>query len=657
MDATASGHIAAGIRYRNRIRWVLLPNSGELKEILEKFFLNQKIREIPRWTAVATHPLNRGIFALTRWGQDRAGGIWYQPPTFLEPQVLPEIFRFLERVDQDISRGAKRRQIAYASALELAKLILKMENFEETLMHIAAQATLLLQAERCSLFLVNESRSAMDTYMCVRRVGSQEVERDPWVNISVPRGRGIVWRAIEENMPLVVDNVREHPDFYAEADLQTGYVTRNLLAIPLFYEPGSAVGVMEVLNKIRGSFTREDMEMATIFAAMAAPIVRLAQMYQELRTSQAQLEMANRLLEAQLQANEAELKKLQVQLELQKKRSTRVSRYHRLVGQSPAMKKVYELIDHVSHTDLPVLIIGESGTGKELVARSIHEASPRANARFIAVNCAAIPETLMERELFGAERGAFTGAVQTHKGLFEAADGGTLFLDEISEMPLSMQAKLLRVIEDREVRRLGSTKSIKVDVRIIAATNKDLKEYVEAGKFREDLFYRLNVFRIDLPPLRERKEDIPILIDHFLRQLVDELNLPEVYVDPEVIRLMMVYEWPGNVRQLENEIRRMAALGRGRITPEYLSIEILNQARPSPGTPGVTHRWGLVFHRDDDFHIERVEAELIRLVLERTRWNKAKAARLLGVSRRTLYDKMAKYGIVRNPSSDVTRTH
>ncbi len=645
MDLSVSENLCAGIRHRTRFRWILRPENRDLKEQLEAFAHQHTLRQIPRWPAVATYPVDKGICTLTRWDNLRAGMIWYRPPSYFDPQVLPELFRFLERIEQDLSRGSKRRQVAYATALDLARLILKMENFEDTLLHIASQATILLQAERCSLFLVNETHSAMDTYMCVRRVGPQEVERDPWVNISVPKGRGIVWRAIAENMPLAVDNVREHPDFYAEADLQTGYVTRNLLAIPLYYEPGSPVGVMELLNKTRGPFNQEDIEMATIFAAMAAPIVRLAQMYQELKTSQAQLEMANRLLEAQLQANEAELKKLQVQLELQKKRSTRVVRFHRLVGQSPPMKRVYELIDHVRSTDLPVLIIGESGTGKELVARSIHEASHRANARFIAVNCAAIPETLMERELFGAERGAFTGAVQTHKGLFEAANGGTLFLDEISEMPLSMQAKLLRVIEDREVRRLGSTQNIKVNVRIIAATNRDLKEFVEAGRFREDLFYRLNVFRIDLPPLRDRKEDIPILVDHFLRQLVDELNLPEVYVDPEVIRLMMAYHWPGNVRQLENEIRRMATLGRGRLTPEFLSIEILNATRSTAPSPKVAPKWGIPFHSDDDFNIERVEAEAIRLALERCNWNKARAARLLGISRRTLYDKMEKYDI------------
>ncbi len=238
--------------------------------------------------------------------------------------------------------------------------------------------------------------------------------------------------------------------------------------------------------------------------------------------------------------------------------------FHNIVGRSAVMQKVFYIIEKVAPSKSTVLITGESGTGKELIAKAIHYNSPRFDKPFVSVNCGALPETLLESELFGHEKGAFTGAIQQRKGRFELAHGGTLFLDEISEMPLHLQVKLLRVLQEMEFERVGGSQTIKVDVRVIAATNRELKTEVEAGRFRADLFYRLNVVNIHVPPLRERKEDIPLLINHFIEKYSKEMGISEkVRIDKEALKLLMEYHWPGNVRELENVIERALLLCSG----------------------------------------------------------------------------------------------
>ena len=298
-------------------------------------------------------------------------------------------------------------------------------------------------------------------------------------------------------------------------------------------------------------------------------------------------------------------------------------------GRSPAMRKVLELIDKVAPTDATVLVLGESGTGKELVARRIHHTSPRRDKPLVAVHCATFPENLLESELFGYERGAFTGANRRKVGHFEYADGGTIFLDEVGELPASVQAKLLRFLQERQFTRLGGVEPVRVDVRVIAATNRDLEREVREGRFREDLFYRLNVFPIELPPLRERREDIPLLVEHFLRQR----NRPPDVISPEAMEALLAYDWPGNVRELENVIERALILaGEGRITPDLLPF-----GRPKAGAK--------VELPDEGVNLEEVERELITQALEKAGWNKAKAAKLLGITRRRLYSRMEALGI------------
>lgn len=304
----------------------------------------------------------------------------------------------------------------------------------------------------------------------------------------------------------------------------------------------------------------------------------------------------------------------------------------KILAHSEKMKKVLEMVDRVAPTRSTVLLQGESGTGKELLAHRIHELSPRRNQPFLAVHCAALPETLLESELFGHEKGAFTGAHERKIGRFERVNGGTLFLDEVSEIPPEMQVKLLRVLQEGEFERVGGTKTLKVDVRLICATNKELNQEVRAGRFREDLFYRINVILISAPPLRERKKDIRPLAEHFV-SLLGQANHKKIEaVDEAVFQCLEAYPWPGNVRELKNAIERMVVLSQEpRLTSKNLPEDLKNQELPLPNL-GTSN-------------LEEMEKELIRLKLGESRGNKSLAARRLGISRRTLYRKIQEYGL------------
>ena len=308
-----------------------------------------------------------------------------------------------------------------------------------------------------------------------------------------------------------------------------------------------------------------------------------------------------------------------------------------MVGTGPAMREVFERIRKVAPTDTTVLILGESGTGKELVARAVHEQSPRTDAPIIAVNCASIPETLLESELFGHEKGAFTGAHHTRSGLVEAADGGTLFLDEIGELPLPAQARLLRVLQEGEVRRVGATTSRKVNVRLIAATHRNLRQMCREGRFREDLYFRLRVLEIQLPPLRERGEDLPALADFLLAKTCRRLNRPPLSFDPRASRAISLHDWPGNVRELENAVERAVILcDGGTITPELLAIEepVLSEAASR--------------ELEGDVTSVTLEEYFRKFVLEHQhQLSETELARRLGISRKALWEKRQRLGIPR----------
>jgi len=309
-----------------------------------------------------------------------------------------------------------------------------------------------------------------------------------------------------------------------------------------------------------------------------------------------------------------------------------------LVGRSGVMRGLMHLLETVAATSSTVLITGETGTGKELAARAIHHNSPRRTNRFVAINCSAIPETLLEAELFGHVRGAFTGAVGNRQGRLEQAHKGTLFLDEVGTMSPALQAKLLRVLQEREFERVGDSHTIKIDVRVIAATHSDLMKMVADGTFREDLFYRLNVIPVQLPPLRDRREDIPLLVQHFLQKLGPESGRPSVTISQEALRRLMAYPWPGNVRQLENAVERALAFSHGRNQIDLQDLAPDIQAQPAAADS--SEMWFPDDGVDFESYIEGVELSLIKRSLERTQGNKRQAAKLLNLKRTTLIEKL-----------------
>jgi two-component system, NtrC family, nitrogen regulation response regulator GlnG len=333
-----------------------------------------------------------------------------------------------------------------------------------------------------------------------------------------------------------------------------------------------------------------------------------------------------------------------------------VREFSALIGRHPRMQDVYKTIGRIAGTDVTVLLRGESGTGKELVARAIHHYSRRAGRPFVAVSCAAIPGTLLESEMFGHERGAFTDAKERRLGKFELAHGGTLYLDEIGDMPLELQTKLLRALQERTIERLGGHESIRIDVRVLAATNRDLETFMREGKFREDLYYRLNVVTLNLPPLRERRRDIPLLVEHFLAKYATELG--ECGVAPEALDRLVGHDWPGNVRELENVVQRaMVMASSGVILPEHLPIGPVSAAASvavDASLEEIIERKliecvrGLREHASAnlyDLMIGLVEKPLLRAVLRETGGNQVRAAQILGINRNTLRKKLTEHGI------------
>lgn len=319
-----------------------------------------------------------------------------------------------------------------------------------------------------------------------------------------------------------------------------------------------------------------------------------------------------------------------------------------MVGKNKKMQAIYSLIEKVAPTSTSVLITGESGTGKELVARAIHYNSPREKGPFISLNCAGLPETLLESELFGHEKGAFTGAIALRRGRFELADTGSIFLDEVAEMAMPLQAKLLRVLQERAFERVGGSQTLHVDVRVIAATNKDLKEEVEKGNFREDLYYRLNVLHIHLPPLRERTDDIPMLAAHFVAKYAKELNKPALEIAPETVRFLTTLPWEGNIRELENTIERGAILcASNLILPEDVEPETLSRSDSMPWLDGFDVEKVFPANIALSDLLDGIEKKMVLSALERTEYVQTRAADALGITKSLLQYKMKKHGILK----------
>jgi Nif-specific regulatory protein len=476
---------------------------------------------------------------------------------------------------------------------------------------IAREATHLLDCDRASIFLLDRDRRELWSKVAL---GSDELLR-------FDARLGIAGEAVTHGRIVNVPDAYHDSRFYNAIDDQTGYRTRNVLAVPLRNHEAGILGAFEVLNKRAGSFTRRDEETLESLAAHAATAIETAQLIADLRRGQDRLADENAGLRREVES---------------------LYSTHGIVGSGPKIQNVVRLIERIRDSAVNVLITGESGTGKEMAAKAVHYTSPRARKPFVALNCAALPETLVESELFGIERGVATG-VNPREGQFQKANGGTLFLDEIGDLSLAAQAKILRVLQERVVERVGGRTALPVDVRLLAATNKDLESEIARGAFREDLYYRIKVIHIHMPALREMPDEIPLLANHFLKKYCDETGRPAHQFAPGVIRRLCALPWPGNVRQLRNDVIRMAACSRGTVIEEQDLWEGLPQGEPAArSTPSAAKPNRPPSLKDA---VESLEREMISDALISTRNNQQQAARLLGLSRQGLINKMKRYSL------------
>jgi len=496
---------------------------------------------------------------------------------------------------------------------EISKLLGSSLNLKANLRRVMGVLSEYLDMKRGTVALRNGSEVSI---LAAYGMTEEEVRRGRY-----RIGEGIIGQVAKHGSPIVIPNIGEEPFFLNRTRSREMIKKENIafLCVPIKFK-NEILGVLSVDRLfVKGISFEEDLRLLKIIASLLAQSIRL---YEEVEKERAEFQ--------------AEKENLRLQLKGKYK-------VENIIGQSDRMQEVFEAIHRVAPSRANVLLLGESGTGKELVSKAIHYMSPRSKGPFIKFNCASIPEGLLESEFFGHERGAFTGAMTMRKGRFELADGGTIFLDEIGDLPVALQPKILRVLQEKEFERVGGEKTIKVDIRLIAATSKNLEELVRSGKFREDLFYRLNVVPILMPPLVERRHDIPLLVDFFLRRFNEE-NAKSVAISPNVLDILLNYEWPGNVRELENTIERIVVMSRSTaIAESELPISIRNQTMKA--------RYGVQVRDALPSAIEDIEKTKILDALKRTGWVQVRAARLLGLSCRQIGYKIKKYNIHRMHNS------
>ena len=457
------------------------------------------------------------------------------------------------------------------------------------LTRILESATKLTNGEASSLLLVNPENNKLYFEIALGSKG-REVKR-----FSLNMGEGIAGWVAERNTSLIVNDVANDERFYSDISKQIGFPTDSILAVPMRIKD-RCVGVLESVNKVdKKPFNQDDLQWLEVFATQAALAVQNAHSYQRVRD---------------------EVHFLQDQIR-------HVEGYHTFVGSSRTIREKLSIAKRVADTNSSVLILGESGVGKELFAEQIHLNSSRAQKPFIRVNCAALPEHLLESELFGHVKGAFTDATADRRGRFELADGGTIFLDEIGDVPFNLQAKLLRVLQDKIFEKVGSSEPFKVDVRIIAATNKDIELELSEGRFRQDLYYRLNVLPIYVPPLRERKEDIPELIDFFLKRLNHDTKKQIRGFTSSAIEALLSYSWPGNVRELENVVERAVVI----CSDEYIEpIDLILSTASSNDN-------GSYSGKKLKDAVNLFKSHYIQESLEMNNWSQTRTAKVLGIQR------------------------
>ena len=493
---------------------------------------------------------------------------------------------------------------ALSALVDASAAINATQRLGETLASIARAAAAVMNAEASSVIMLNVTG---DKQVFRAAVGERS---QALIGLEYDAGVGISGKVLASGQAEIVNDVDQEKSHYKDIDAHSGFRTRSLIAAPLVNR-GQKLGVVEVINPLgRHHFGPDHLRLCEVFANLAA------------------IAAANAQLRDRLERENVGLK-------------DSVPDFQEMVGDSPAMRHVKDLILSVAPANSTVLLLGETGTGKELAARMLHANSRRAAGPFIAVNCAALPESLLESELFGHEAGAFTGAAKRRLGRFELAEDGTIFLDEVAEMAPSVQASFLRVLEEKQITRVGGAEPVRCDVRVVAATNRDLAEAMRAGRFREDLFYRLNVFPIEIPPLRLRREDIPPLARHFVERMAAEMNVPPPAVSEEAMARLLRYDFPGNVRELRNILERACLLcccpGRpdtagGRLDPAHLPREVGGETEaPAPGQSA----------------LQAHEKTLILDALAANDWNQTRAATALGISRDNLRYRVKKHGIRR----------
>ena len=519
-----------------------------------------------------------------------------------------------------LSRGNETTQGLELMALyRITELIGRAADLETTLSNILKVLHDTMRMERATLLLLDRTTQRL---AIKASCGLTPAERLRGV---YRPDEGVCGKIFQTKSPFVVPDIHSEPLFLNRTGARPAFSKKQLsfLGVPVLVKE-MPVGVLTV-DRLFGqdvSF-EEDVRFLTVLATLIAQFVTL---HEEIARKEARLQEENRSLKAKLHS---------------------LHDGHFIVGHSKPMQEVYSIIAKIAPSAVTVLLLGESGTGKELVARAIHESGGRRQEPFVKVNCAALPETLLESELFGHERGAFTGAHATRPGRFEQADRGTIFLDEIGEMPLALQAKMLRVLQEKQFERIGGSKTFTADVRIVAATNVGLEQAVAAGTFRADLYYRLNVVPIMLPPLRERQEDIPLLLNHFL-SMSNQRNGKNLKLTSELLDFLIDYPWPGNVREMQNMVERMVILAEGdRLTMGDLSsgvlawrTEVSRQVRAEPevvAAPSPAERRSL----------EDIEREEIEAALRRHGWVQIRAARELGLTQRQIGYRIKKYGLSR----------
>ncbi len=602
-----------------------------------------------RRTRLPMRPLARAAAADA--GSITADDLKYALQALVEergPEALDQARGVLEQLYQEhagapLVAGLEAEREKLYLLLEINKALNSEHNQKKLLELIMDSVIEMAKAERGFLILKEGPSLAIK----VARNFDREDVRRPEFKVS----HSVAEEVLRTGKPILSADALNDPALPAAgsvADLKL----RSLLCIP-FRVRDQVIGCVYIDNRFEtGLFRDADLPVLQGFADQAALAIENARLFEEnvarqeeLKRTHDEIERLNDQLKAKVEKQYEELAKVKQDLHATRKDVALKHDFSQIIGKSRAMQDVFQLLDRVIDTDEPVFVHGESGTGKELVARAIHFNSPRAKGgKFVSENCSAIPDTLLESELFGHEKGSFTGAVAQKIGLFELAHRGTLFLDEIGDMSVDMQKKLLRAIQEGEIRRVGGKDVIQVDVRLISASNKDLSDLIKTGAFREDLFYRLCVVKITLPPLRARKEDIPLLVEHFLERIARDAGQPARKVDEVAFWYLQNYAWPGNVRELDNEIRRAVALSDGEITVDTLKEEVRSQElfKPVMRLPEGSALKDVVKQA-----VEDVERRLISKVLEECGWKKTDAARALGVSRPTLDAKIDAYGLAR----------